>query len=173
MPLQMRVARSYNQERTNMRRRERDNQEEAWVSLGYNSLESGRAGYLRGLLFGEEGDPGGIKFVSNEQYMEQLAQVYRHVDRTQVCLLFVCLFVCFVVCLFVCLFCCLFVCFVVCLFVYLFVCLFVCLLFRSQCPLTALHSTDRHGISQSKNSSYLYSGTWRVTELNSLTYEGC
>ena len=99
VPLHMRMARSsYNQERTNQRRRERDNQEEGWVSLGYNELESGRAGYLRGLLFGEEGDPSVIKHVSNDQYMDQLAQVYRDLDKTQVhvpvvCFLFVCLFV--------------------------------------------------------------------------------
>ena len=83
MPLQMKVARSsLNVERTNQRKRERQNQEEAWVPLTYNEFGSGTAGYLRSLLFGDVAEEsGGNKPISNEEYLEQLAQVSRQVSR--------------------------------------------------------------------------------------------
>lgn len=83
VPLQMKVARSsYNNERANQRKRERQNQEEAWVPLTYNEFESGTAGYLRSLLFGDVAEEsGGNKPISNEEYLEQLAQVSKQVSR--------------------------------------------------------------------------------------------
>ncbi|KAI6659741.1 DNA-directed RNA polymerase III subunit RPC5 [Oopsacas minuta] len=86
VPLQMRVARpSFNQERTNQRKRERQDQEEAWVPLGYNEFSSGTAGYLRSLLFGDVVEKSaGNRPISNEEYLEHLAQISRQVDRSLV-----------------------------------------------------------------------------------------
>ena len=82
----MKVARpSTNQNRASQRRKEREQLEENWVPLSYNNFESGTASYLRSLLFGNvEAEQTGTQPISNEEYVEQLAQVSRKVETPTV-----------------------------------------------------------------------------------------